>query len=230
MNNLDGIRTQVIEAVAYEVGLELMTELLDNLTAKLHISNYFVSQELPRKHINEYAIGQLEHYAVQQVTDDVFSKTNIPYNLKETDSTGAFYPLIELQGIALLPRRSVNREAWRRAKYMRELAKPNKNFQTTGQQLDLLTPITPPTISDEQSNPITDKILVIMDICFTDTLYVKLIVPSSDFKHIHIAISLKDLVSGMEKLSDKNEEDLTVSPVARLKKSLSELDKRIQNE
>lgn len=227
MMDLERIKKEVIAAISHEVPLEVLRDYFDNLNAKLHTTNRFVLQELSHSNIKRPALGQMEHFAIQQVTSDVFDNTDLAYNLIETNARGAFYPLIELSGIALLPRRSVKRDEWQKAKYMRELARNNQEERTDFKQIDLFTP-TNTAILENRSNNITDKILVIVDILFLEILYVKLIVPSSDLKHIHLTISLEDLISGIEDtLDDKNVE---VNPVSRLKKSLSDLDRKVENE
>ena len=147
-------------------------------------------------------------------------------NLVETEAKGAFFPLIELEGIALLPRRSVTRQEWNKAKYMRELAKQNQNENLNFKQDDLFTPTTTAT-TDDYSNHITNKILVIVDICFLDKVYIKFVVPSSDLKDIHLTVSLEDVISDIETVSDTKDAEL--NPTSKLKKSLLELDKIVKN-
>lgn len=218
---------EVIAAIGHEVPLDVLRDYFDNLTAKLHSANRYVLQELSHSNIKRPALGQLEHFSIQQVTSDVFDKTNLEYNLKETNAKGAFYSLIELPGIALLPRRSSKRDEWKRAKYMRELAQNNQKEKSDLKQLSLFTPTTTEVL-ENYSNNLTDKILVILDIFFMETLYVKLIVPSSNLNHIHLTIPLEDLISEMEATSDDKE--VEINPVSRLKKSLYDLDRKVENE
>lgn len=227
MSELERVKKEVIAAIGHELSLEVLRDYFDNLTAKLHNANRFVLQELSHSNIQRPALGQLEHFAIQQVTSDVFDNTDIAYNLKETNAKGAFYPLIELSGIALLPRRSVKREEWKKAKYMNELAQNNQKEKFDYKPMDLFTPSNP-VFLESQSNNITDKILVIVDILFLETLHVKLIVPSSNLNHIHLTIPLEDLISGIETASD--DKNVEINPVSRLKKSLSDLDRKIENE
>lgn len=218
---------ELIEGINHELSIELIRDYFDNLEAKLHSAARYVQQELSHPNIKGPSLGQIEHFAIQQVTSDIFDCTDLEYNLRETDAKGAFFPLIELNEFALLPRRSVRRQEWQRAKYMCGLAQNNQKERLDFKQGDIFTPPTKLVVEDYGNN-ITDKILVILDILFLEKMYVKLIVPSSNLKEIHLVISLEDLINGIETISDDTE--LEVDPVSKLKKSLFDLDAKVQNE
>ena len=226
MIDLERVKKQLIKSIHHEMPIEMILDYHDTLYAKLDAVSRYVLQELSHPNIKGPAAGQNEHFAIQQATCDVFDNTNIKYNLVETEAKGAFFPLIELEGIALLPRRSVTRQEWNKAKYMRELAKQNQNENLNFKQDDLFTPTTTAT-TDNYSNYITNKILVIVDICFLDKVYIKFVVPSSDLKDIHLTVSLEDVISDIETVSDTK--DAEVNPTSNLKKSLLELDKIVKN-
>ncbi|MGP4864675.1 hypothetical protein ACTXGK_10830 [Psychrobacter sp. T6-5] len=226
MVDLEHVKEQLLKAIHHEIPIEIILDYHDTLYAKLDAVSRYVLQELSHPNIKGPATGQNEHFAIQQATCDVFDNTTIKYNLVETEAKGAFFPLIELEGIALLPKRSVTRQEWRKAKYMRDLAKQNQNENLHFKQDDLFTPNTTMT-TDNYSNYITSKILVIVDICFLDTLYIKFIVPSSDLKDIHLTVSLEDVISDIETVSDTK--DTEPNPTSKLKKSLLELDKIVKN-
>ena len=226
MIDLEHIKKQLIKSIHHEMSTEIILDYHDTLYAKLDAVSRYVLQELSHPNIKGPATGQNEHFAIQQATCDVFDNTSIKYNLVETEAKGAFFPLIELEGIALLPRRSVTRQEWSKAKYMRELAKQNQSENLNYKQDDLFTPVATAS-TDDYSNYLTYKILVIVDICFLDKMYIKFIVPSSDLKHIHLTVSLEDIISDIETLSDTKDTDL--NPTSKLKKSLLELDKIVKN-
>lgn len=215
----------LIQSLAQELPQEDMINWNANLYARLNSVERYCKSEYSNIHIQKPVLGQNQHFAIQQATDETFS-SNPNYHFRNTISEGAYFSTIELENFVIVTKRSVKPSEWGTAKHLRTLALANKKIDKS--QLDLFTPAKP-VVVDSKGNYITNKIMVIADVMYEcDKLYLKFIIPSSSLSEVLIAVNYDDVIAEFEKPIDTKAKK--VNPMPKLRKTIEKLDKKVSNQ
>lgn len=224
MNPPSRVEKLLIASLNAEIEQLSLVKWNEELYAQMNLVQRFTSTDnFPNPAIRQPLIGQAQHFAIQQATDNAFGN-NLSYNFRETNPKGASFPIIELKNFVIIPKRSVDHLEWGNAKFIRTLAQANRSLDKD--QLDLLTP-TSPVVVDSKGNYITNKIMVIADILmYLEKIYFKFMIPSSDLREILVAVSYDDVMSGFDTPINVKAK---VNPTSKLKATLKKLDKIASN-
>lgn len=200
------LKELLTQTLANEFSQALHSSLYDKLGADLHRDARISKDIYPNPDIQKTALGQMQHYTIMQTIDTIF-KEEAFYTLQTTNPKGAYFPIIQLENIILIPRRSSARERWKKANYLSEFAKYNKPLN---QQCELFS-------LEHFPN---EKVLVIMDIHYEGgILYVSYLIPNSNLNSILVHINHTEVLEHFEKPIDQTQ---TITPIVKLKKVLEQ--------
>lgn len=207
------LKKDLIQTLTHEISQELHNTLYDSLHANLHRESRNHLDNYPNVDIRKLALSYAQYCSILQTFDSVFGYQDY-YQLCHTVPKGGYFPQIELSNLILLPRRSVKKEAWQKANYLKELAKNNRSLNS---QLDFL-----------EFLPSNQKVLVIMDISYENHIItIRYLVPDS---HLNTILVEVDYIELAEQFEQPIESDGSISPVIKLKKTLEEAEKIAVNQ
>lgn len=204
------IKETLVEALAHEIPQVLHDELYTNLMTDLHRESRNHNDNYNNTHIRQSALAQAQYHAILQAFDNVFKNQDF-YQFCQTTPKGGYFSQITLNNLILIPRRSVAKEEWRKANYLKSLA---RNNQCLNHQADLFP----------EYLPQNQKILVIVDVLYENNKpVIHYLVPNSRLDGILAQVHYLQVLEQFEKPINTTQQ--SINPVVKLKKTLEEVEK-----
>jgi hypothetical protein len=208
------LRKDIVNLIASEFPERHIMNLTEQLSARSSFSKNYANTAYSSPEIHNKALGQDQYFLVQQAAVDAAKNDNMPLIILPTKSPGGHFPKYSLKSFEIVVKRSVDRTAWERASYLKDLASLNTGLaQSTA---DLFDP-------QLENGSLSDRIFVILDVLldYEGGVDCCFLVPSYDLKAIYTKIPFSEILDVQR---DVHSDIDNIKPVSNLKKRLQDLD------
>lgn len=205
------LRDKIVETLSTEFKSSDLAYLLNCLDENMESANKIAADLFPTKEIKKPFLGQAEHFGIQQAVKTAADHSGFNFQLKETNPSGAYYPLISSDSFVIAVRKASSPTLWEKTNYIKELASLNLIHEDHQEDLFQLS----------VQNTLNTMFMILSIYVLPDSrVDATLLIPSSDLKKVHFAIPLNKVIEASSAPTKNN----AVEPVVVLKKQLSALD------
>lgn len=204
------LKDKIIETLSTEFKSTDLAYLVNCLDENMVSAGQFANDQFPTKEIQKPFLGQAEHFCVQQAVQTAANYSGFSFELRETNPSGAYYPLISSESFVIAVKKASSPALWEKTAYIKELAALNLIHEEI--QNDFF--------KQGFKNSLNTMFMILSIYVLPDrSVDATLLIPSSDLKKVHFAIPLNQVIEA----SSMPVTGKTVEPVVVLKKQLSEL-------
>lgn len=205
------LKDKIIETLSTEFKSTDLAHLVNCLDENMASVEKVAIDLYPTKEIQKPFLGQAEHFGIQQAVQTAADHSGFSFELRETNPSGAYYPLISSDSFMIAVRKASAPSTWEKTSYIKDLASLNLIHEDN--QSDIF--------KQSLHNSLNTMFMILSIFVLPDrTIDATLLIPSSDLKRVHFAIPLNQVIEA----SSMPATNKTVEPVVVLKKQLSELD------
>lgn len=205
------LKDKIIETLSTEFKSSDLAYLINCLDESMEGANKVATDLFPTQEIQKPFLGYAEHFGIQQAVKTAADHSGFNFQLRETNPSGAYYPLISSDSFVIAVRKASSPTLWEKTNYIRELASLNLIHEDNHEDMFKYT---------LKNNLNTMFMILSIYILPDSTVDATLLIPSSDLKRVHFAIPLSKVIEA----STAPASNKTVEPVVVLKKQLSALD------
>lgn len=205
------LRDKIIDTLSTEFKSSDLAHLINCLDENISSATDVAIDLFPTKEIQKPFLGQAEHFSIQQAVKTAADHSGFNFELRETNPSGAYYPLISSDSFIIAVRKASSPSLWEKTNYIKELASLNLIHEDTHDDMFRIS----------LKNSLNTMFMILSVYVLPDrSVDATLLIPSSDLKKVHFAIPLSKVIDASSAPVDGK----AVEPVVVLKKQLSALD------
>ena len=205
------LKDKIIETLSTEFKSSDLAHLINCLDENMESATRVAIDLFPTKEIQKPFLGQAEHFCIQQSAKTAADHSGFDFQLRETNPSGAYYPLISSNSFVIAVRKASSPALWEKTNYIKELATLNLIHEDNHEDMFKLS----------LQNSLNAMFMILSIYVLPDrSVDATLLIPSSDLKKVHFAIPLNKVIEA----STAPTSNKAVEPVVILKKQLSALD------